>query len=106
MFDEFYVALARRGLAPRTIRQAHTVIRRALRQAVNERQLVEHNVATEATPPAAVPIRYVLPSPADVATILRLADERDPILSVALRLDAEIGAPRRDHGLTVECNRS
>ena len=70
------------------------MIRRAPRQAVNKWQLVEHNVATEATPPAADPIRYVLREPADVAMILRLADERDPILSVALRLDAEIGARR------------
>jgi hypothetical protein len=51
MLDEFYQALRDEvGLAPASIRQVHAIIRRGLKQGVKW-GWIQHNVATNATPP-------------------------------------------------------
>lgn len=92
--DQFYVALKRNeGLAPATIRQIHSVIRGALKQAVKW-GLVDTNVALNATLPRAKASEIRPPEPAEVRQLIDALDAAKPELAVFLWLAAATGARR------------
>jgi integrase len=92
--DRLYKGLIQRvGLAPKSVRQIHAIIRRAFRQG----ELwgwVNDNPATKATPPR---LRKSDVSPPDVEQVkglISLARERDPEFSHFLHIAATTGARR------------
>lgn len=91
--DRFYRALGRKGLSPASIRKAHNVVSRALTQAVKWRWIPD-NPARRASPPKVPKPRVSPPDPAQVALLLRAADEHDADLGTFLRLAAVTGARR------------
>jgi integrase len=80
-------------LSPTTVRQVHSVIRRALAQAVRW-GWVPVNVATNATPPRARKPQLDPPTIADVQKILAAAFEENTEFGVFLHLVAASGARR------------
>jgi integrase len=92
--DRTYRAMANRGLSPRSIRYAHSIIHKALHDA--ERQgVVEHNVARRANPPSSKAARapqFEVWSNAELARFLAHTDELPH--GLALRFAALTGARR------------
>lgn len=85
--DQLYARLLDKGLAPRTVRYAHTVIRKALADA-QRKGLVIRNVADLADPPSAKAARapeMAFWTPADLDTFLAHAasDELGPLYHLA-----------------------
>jgi integrase len=70
--QRLYGQLTERGLAPKTVRNAHAVLRHALGQAV-EWNLVPRNVADLARPPRVPRAEVVALSPEEVRTLLAAA---------------------------------
>lgn len=92
--DQLYGALMRDGkLSPTTVRQVHSVIRRALAQAVRW-GWVPVNVDANATPPRACKPQLDPPTIADVQKILAAAFEDNTEFGVFLHLVAASGARR------------
>jgi integrase len=92
--DQLYGALMRDGkLSPTTVRQVHSVIRRALAQAVRW-GWVPVNVAANATPPRARKPQLDPPAMADVQKILNGAFEENTEFGVFLHLVAASGTRR------------
>jgi integrase len=82
-----------RPLAPNSVRRIHSVLHRALDQAVRWGWL-EQNPADRASPPRARRAELAVPSPGDVARLLIEAQRTDPRLACFLRLAATTGARR------------
>ncbi len=90
--DQLYGALMRDGkLSPTTVRQVHSVIRRALAQAVRW-VWVPVNVAANATPPRARKPHLDPPKVADVQKILAAAFEENTEFGIFLHFVAASGA--------------
>jgi integrase len=95
--NQLYAELAARGgrdgqpLAPKTVRLAHTVMRRALRDAMAD-GLVARNVAAQARPPRARPVEMHTWTAAQVGTFL--ASVREHRLYAAWLLLATLGLRR------------
>jgi integrase len=91
--DRLYAKLRAKGNAPMTVRHVHTFIGTALHQA--ERwQLVDRNVARQATPPTVHPAEVVAPSPDEVRRVVEAAESTEPALASLLLLAALTGARR------------
>jgi integrase len=92
--DDLYLGLVnRKGLAPATVRQVHSVIRRAFRQAVRW-GWVATNPAANTTPPR-VPAASIEPPDVErVVALLKLANERNPAFGAFLHLAVTTGARR------------
>lgn len=90
--DHYYDGL-RATLSPKTIRNVHAMIRRALGQAVAW-GLLTSNPAADATPPRLVTPDIHPPDPADVIRLLRRALADTPDLGTFLWLAATTGARR------------
>jgi integrase len=97
--DDFYAHLLRAGgrddrpLAPGTVARVHSVLHRALAQAVRW-EWIWLNPASNATPPRVAPSEIRPPSPEQVAVPLEWAKRRDPALFCFLRLAVSTGARR------------
>ncbi len=92
--DRLYLAMSRdRGLAPRTVRQDHAVVRGAFGQAVKWSWLAT-NPALTASPPPVRKHDISPPSPAAVGQLVAAAEQASPELAVFLRLAAATGARR------------
>ena len=92
--DELYQGLTRRiGLSSATVRQAHAIIRRALRQAVMW-GWINTNPAANATPPRIVKADLSPPDVDQVGELLRAANDRDPEFANYLHIAATTGARR------------
>jgi integrase len=95
--NQLYAELAERGgkdsqpLAPKTVRLAHTVIRRALRDAMAD-GLVARNVAAQARPPRARPVEMHTWTAEEVGAFL--ASVREHRLYAAWLLLATLGLRR------------
>ena len=83
--QQLYGQLAASGLAPKSVRNVHAVLRRALNQAVDW-NLVPRNVATLAHPPRAARHEVEVLSPEQVRTLLTAArgDRWEPLIVSAL----------------------
>jgi integrase len=86
--DELYATLTERGLSPRTVRLAHTVVRRTLERAVAT-EVIARNPADKATPPsrkaAAKRSRLVVWTPDELRAVLAEVNQADGYhLAVAL----------------------
>jgi integrase len=91
--DRLYAKLRAKGNAPMTVRHVHTFIGTALHQ--GERwQLVDRNVARQATPPTVHPAEVVAPSPDEVRRVVEAAESTEPTLAALLLLAALTGARR------------
>ena len=91
--DRLYAKLKAKGNAPMTVRHVHTFIGTALHQA--ERwQLVDRNVARQATPPTVHATEVVAPKPAEVQRIIEAAEALEPMLAALLLTAALTGARR------------
>ena len=91
--DRLYAKLSAKGNAAMTVRHVHAFIGAALHQ--GERwQLVDRNVARQATPPTVHPAEVVAPSPDEVQRILEVAEAIEPALASLLLLAALTGARR------------
>jgi integrase len=91
--ERFYRSLVDGGLAPRSVRQVHSIIRRALTVGT-QWGWVTHNVAVVATVPKQKRRRITPPSAGEVVAVLAAAVEEDPEFFVLLRLAAATGARR------------
>lgn len=92
--DSFYRALTKKGLAPASVRQAHAVIRSALKQGVKW-DWVPINVAEKASPPRLRKASTRPPTPEEVGQIVaRAAAGRYPEFAVMLHLAVITGARR------------
>jgi integrase len=91
--DRLYAKLRTKGNAPMTVRHVHAFIGTALHQA--ERwQLVDRNVARQATPPTVHAAEVVAPKPAEVQRIIEAAEAIEPMLAALLLTAALTGARR------------
>ena len=92
--DSFYRALTKKGLAPASVRQAHAVIRSALKQGVKW-DWVPINVAEKASPPRLRKATTRPPTPEEVGQLVaRAAAGRYPEFAVMLHLAVITGARR------------
>jgi integrase len=89
--DDLYRGMTRRGLAARTVRQTHAVIRRALEQA-QRWGWVSANVATLTQRPQVHAEEVTPPTVAELHRIL--AEAPTPELATLWRVKAELGARR------------
>ena len=91
--DTLYAKLTTRGNSPATVRRVHALLSAALHQA--ERwQMVDRNVARQATPPPVNPSEPTPPSPQEVVTIIHSAEAEDPLFADLFTLAAVTGARR------------
>jgi integrase len=91
--DRLYAKLRAKGNKPMTVRHVHAFIGTALHQA--ERwQLVDRNVARQATPPTVHATEVVAPKPDEVQKIIEAADAIEPMLATLLLVAALTGARR------------
>lgn len=92
--DDLYQGLVRRvGLSPATVRQAHAIIRRSLRQAVLW-GWISSNPAANATPPRVAKSDLSPPDLEQIGELLRVAHDTDPDLARFLHIAATTGARR------------
>jgi len=92
--DQLYLGLTKQvGLAPATVRQVHSVIRRAFRQAVRW-GWVSTNPAINASPPRLVKADLSPPDVAQVGEMIDMARANDPQLARFLHIAASTGARR------------
>lgn len=92
--DDFYQGLIRRvGLSPATVRQAHAIIRRALRQAVLW-GWINTNPAANASPPRLSKSDLSPPNLVQIGELLRTANDRDPEFARFVHVAATTGARR------------
>ena len=97
--DRFYADLRRGGgrggkpLSPATVRRIHSVLRRALQQAMRWEWL-STNPAALATLPRGYQPEIIPPTPAEVLRLLAIAERDDPDLHCYLRVAASTGARR------------
>lgn len=92
--DSFYRALTKKKLAPATVRQAHAVIRSALKQGVKW-DWIPINVAEKASPPRLRKATTKTPEPVDVSRLVeRAAAGRYPEFAMMLHLAVITGARR------------
>ena len=92
--DSFYRALTKKNLAPATVRQAHAVIRSALKQGVKW-DWIPINVAEKASPPRLRKATTKTPEPVDVSRLVeRAAAGRYPEFATLLHLAVITGARR------------
>jgi integrase len=89
----YFVLQSQRGVTPSTVRHIHSVIRRALRQAV-QWGWIGANPAANATQPRLVKPEITPPDVEQVAEILRVASETDPEFGRLLHIAATTGARR------------
>jgi integrase len=91
--DRLYAKLGAKGNAAMTVRHVHAFIGAALHQ--GERwQLVDRNVARQATPPTVHPAEVVAPNPDEVRRIIAAAEAVEPTLAALLLVAALTGARR------------
>lgn len=94
--DAFYSKLRHEGLSPRTIRQYHAVIRRALSQAIKW-SWIPANPADSASPPAlkqSTTRELKVPTPEEVKILIAEAEAVEPEFATFLHLAAATGARR------------
>ena len=91
--DRLYSKLTAKGNKATTVRRVHALMSAALRQA--ERwDLIDRNVARQATPPTIHTSEIKAPDPDEVRRIIEAADAIEPTLAVLLLLAALTGARR------------
>jgi len=90
--QRLYGALLARGLAPKTVRNVHAALRRALQQAVDW-NLTPRNVAALAHPPRLPHKEVVVLSPEEVRTLIAAArgDRWEALITVALATGMRFG---------------
>ncbi|NNC79856.1 MAG: site-specific integrase [Acidimicrobiales bacterium] len=94
MLDDFYRALTTEvGLAPASVRQIHSIIRRCLKQGVKW-GWIQHNVAANATPPVLRQKRVSPPSVEEIRELVAAAEEQNPMFGLLVRLAIATGLRR------------
>lgn len=94
MLDDFYRALTTQaGLSSASVHQIHSIVRRALKQAVKWSWLMS-NPAVNASPPRVRRTEIRPPETDEVRAILAAASVTDPVCGIALRLAATTGMRR------------
>lgn len=91
--ERFYRALVDTGLSPRSVRHAHSVIRRALQIGLRW-EWVDRNPAAAVQPPKVRRARVRPPSARQIVGLLEKAETEDPELACLLRVAAALGARR------------
>jgi integrase len=91
--DTYYAGLTSEGLSPSTVRQCHSILRAACKQAVRWRMLAS-NPAAEASPAKLVQKEIVAPSVSDVQKMIAAADANDPDMAAYIAIAAVTGARR------------
>lgn len=92
--DDFYRALEKRAmLSPSSIRQIHSIIRRAFRQAMRW-EWVSANPAANASPPRIAKTDLTPPDPGQVADLILRSSEWRPEFGHFLHIAASTGARR------------
>ena len=95
--DDLYARLRADGLSPKTIRNVHGLLRRALAQSVRW-GWVRENPAIQASPPRLKRPTIRPPDSEDVHRLLSSANDSDPDLGTFLWLAATTGARRGELG--------
>ncbi|MGD9702813.1 MAG: tyrosine-type recombinase/integrase [Ilumatobacteraceae bacterium] len=97
--DGWYSQLRRSGsatggpLSPNSVVRVHAILRRALNQGVRWGWITT-NPAVAATPPRVLRRQLDIPSPADIARLIKAAELVNPALPAFIRLAAASGARR------------
>ena len=91
--DTYYAGLTAEGLSPSTVRQCHSILRAACKQAVRWRMLASNPVA-EASPPKLLPTEIVAPTVSDVQKMIAAANAHDPDMAAYIAIAAVTGARR------------
>jgi len=91
--DAAYRGWLAEGLSPTTVHHYHSILSAACRQAVKW-GWIDRAPTDRATPPAPTPREMVVPTPAQLSTLVAMAEERDPVLAAAVALAALTGARR------------
>jgi len=91
--DARYRAWTEDGLAPATVRQYHAIISAALHQA-EKWDWIDRSPARRATAPPARQAPMHLPTPAQLSTMVRAAEDSDPLLAKSIALAALTGMRR------------
>lgn len=91
--DALYAAWLSEGLSPSTVRVYHSILSAAFHQAVKW-GWVDHSPTDRATAPTAASPTMKVPTPAQLATLVREAEDEDPVLAAAIMLAALTGVRR------------
>ena len=91
--DNAYQLWLAEGLSPSTVAVYHSILHAACRQAVKW-GWIDRAATDQATAPKPRSPEMKVPTPAQVATIVRTADADDPVLATALALAALTGCRR------------
>jgi integrase len=93
VIDAAYRAWLAEGLSPTTVHKYHSILSAACRQAVKW-GWIDRAPTDRATPPAPTRHEMVVPTPAQLSTLVAMAEERDPVLAAGVALAALTGARR------------
>ena len=91
--DSLYSKMTANKNTPATIRRCHALMSSSLVQA-RKWKLVESNVAVDASPPGADEVRFEVPTPEQVRTMIDVAEKLEPTLAALLLVAALTGARR------------
>jgi integrase len=91
--DAAYRQWLEEGLSPSTVNKYHSILSAALRQAVKW-GWIETAPTDRSSPPSAGQKEMVVPTPAQLADLVKSAEVRDPVLATATALAALTGARR------------
>lgn len=91
--DELYGSMIDRGLRPASVRQAHAVLRAAMKQAVKW-GWVPANVVENASPPSVVRAEVTAPTAEQVMALIQHAEKDEPEMAALIALAATTGARR------------
>jgi integrase len=91
--DTLYRRWLAEGLSPATVHKYHSILSAACRQAVKW-GWIDRAPTERATPPSVVSKEVVVPTPNQLAALLKAAELTDPVLASAMALAALTGARR------------
>jgi integrase len=93
VLDGLYGRWLGEGLAPATVLKYHCILSAACRQGVKW-GWIDRTPTERATPPSVVSRELFIPTPEQLTTLIREAEESDPVLASAIALAALTGARR------------
>jgi integrase len=91
--DAFYRTTLADGLAPATVHKLHAILSAACRQAVKWGWL-DRAPTESASPPSPKRKPMAVPTPEQLSTLIRAAEDEDPVLATAIALAALTGLRR------------
>lgn len=93
--DRFYATMRQEGFAPRTIRQAHAILRRSLAMAAKWGWVPFNPAAMTGPELKGLDTKEVeAPAPDEVRLLLKILDQDEPLVGLFVRVSAALGTRR------------